>query len=414
MSIFKRKVENRTDMVSESDTGQNLTTELLRALLGTDEVTREQALEIPTVNACVSKIASTVSSIPVKLYQEKNGQVEEIKNDKRCFLLNHDTKDTLTSSQFWRAMIEDYYLGKGAYAYINKFYMDYLSINYIDNTHISFLKNTDPIFKDYTVCVQGSQYSKDSFLKILRKTKDGHKSIPLQEEAPTLFSVAYNTVKYENTLVKKGGNKKGFITSENTITKDTIDSLREAFKKLYGNNEENIVVLNKGMGFKESSNSCVEMQMNENKETRAQEIAALFNMRVSVINGNASEEDQEDYISNCIIPLLNDIELSLDRDMLTESEKENNYYWAFDTKELKRGNIKERYEAYEIAYRNNFLQVDEIRNMEDMKPLGFDFIKLGLDCVLYNPKTHEIYTPNTNETKKIGLKMKGGEEDNDS
>ena len=136
MSIFKRKVENRTDMVSESDTGQNLATELLRALLGTDEVTRKQALEIPTVNACVSKIASTVSSIPVKLYQEKDGQVEEIKNDKRCFLLNHDTKDTLTSSQFWRAMIEDYYLGKGAYAYINKFYMDYISINYIKITII--------------------------------------------------------------------------------------------------------------------------------------------------------------------------------------------------------------------------------------------------------------------------------------
>mgnify|MGYP006873195532 CR=1 FL=1 len=43
---------------------------------------------------------------------------------------------------------------------------------------------------------------------------------------------------------------------------------------------------------------------------------------------------------------------------MLESEKEQGYYWAFDTKELTRGNIKERYDAYEVAVRNNILQID--------------------------------------------------------
>ena len=94
--------------------------------------------------------------------------------------------------------------------------------------------------------------------------------------------------------------------------------------------------------------------------------------------------------------------------MLTEEEKENGFFFAYDVRELKRGNIKERYEAYEIGYRNNFLQVDEIRQMEDLKPIGFKFIKLGLDSVLYNPETGEIYTPNTNETTNMTL-TKGNE-----
>ena len=101
-------------------------------------------------------------------------------------------------------------------------------------------------------------------------------------------------------------------------------------------------------------------------------------------------------------------ESSLDRDLLTEEEKENGFFFAYDVRELKRGNIKERYEAYEIGYRNNFLQVDEIRQMEDLKPIGFKFIKLGLDSVLYNPETGEIYTPNTNETTNMTL-TKGNE-----
>jgi predicted kinase len=93
--------------------------------------------------------------------------------------------------------------------------------------------------------------------------------------------------------------------------------------------------------------------------------------------------------------VMSDIECSLDRDLLLESEK-GSFYWAFDTKELTRGNIKERYEAYKIGLEKNFLQIDEVREKEDMKPIGFEWITLGLDQVLFNPGTGQIYTPNTN------------------
>ena len=83
-----------------------------------------------------------------------------------------------------------------------------------------------------------------------------------------------------------------------------------------------------------------------------------------------------------------------------ESEKASRY-WAFDTKELTRGDIKERYEAYQIGLNQHFLQVDEIRKLEDMEPMGFDWITLGLDSVLYNPKTGQIYTPNTNAMQQM-------------
>ena len=86
---------------------------------------------------------------------------------------------------------------------------------------------------------------------------------------------------------------------------------------------------------------------------------------------------------------------------MLESEKEQGYYWAFDTKELTRGSLKERYDAYEIAVRNNILQVDEIRREEDYEPLGFNFIKLGLQDVLLNPETLEVFTPNTGQTKNL-------------
>lgn len=408
----KKKVyEERADTKEPVSVTPDIPADLLKALLGNENITREQALEIPSISGAISLIAGVVSCLPVKLYMQDGDKVREVKNDGRLKLLNHDTQDTLTATQFWRAMLEDYYLGKGAYAYINRSYLSVKSLHYIENSYIGILKNSDPVFKDYMIAVNGDAKEPFEFFKILRNTKDGMTGIPIQEEKKTLFSIAYHTMKYENTLVRKGGNKKGFLTSETQLAGDAITLLREAFRNLYSNNTETVVVLNKGMEFKESSNSCVEMQLNENKETNSVELSMLVNVPNSMLRGNATPQDKANFVDYCIVPLLNDIEASLDRDLLAEDEKATMYF-AFDTKELTRGNILDRYKAYELAYRNNFMQVDEIREKEDLQPLGFDFIKLGLDTVLYNHKTKEMYVANTDKTARMDdLKRGGGKAD---
>ena len=89
-----------------------------------------------------------------------------------------------------------------------------------------------------------------------------------------------------------------------------------------------------------------------------------------------------------------------DADLLLESEKKDHYF-AFDTKELTRGDISKRYSAYATALQNNFMQLDEVRALEDLPPLGFNYITLGLQNVLVNPQTGEVYTPNTNATANM-------------
>jgi len=62
-------------------------------------------------------------------------------------LLNDDTGDTLDSVQFWRALITDYFLGKGGYAYINRNRNNVSSLHYVNEDYIAIIKNTDPIFR---------------------------------------------------------------------------------------------------------------------------------------------------------------------------------------------------------------------------------------------------------------------------
>ena len=369
---------------------------LLQALIGKTKITKNEAISIPAVQGCIKFAADTVSMLPIKLYRDNNGTVEEIKDDMRIRLLNDDPGDTLDAAQFWRALITDYYLGKGGYAYIKRDFDGYESVHYVDEINISHIKNTDPIFKDYDILVQGAKYKPFEFIKILRNTKDGAKGVSIIEENSLFISVVYNSLVFEENLVKKGGNRRGFLKSEKEVSKDAMDTLKEAYARLYSNNTENVVVLNKGIEFQEASNSSVEMQLNENKETNSAGICVLFLFPLSVINGTATEKEYNNAFKMGIMPLLRAIECALDRDFLLENEK-NTYYWAFDTKEMLKGNMKDRYEAYGIAIDKGFMKIDEVRYLEDKEPFNIDWINVGLNSVLYNTKTGNVYTPNTDK-----------------
>ncbi len=396
MGIFSRHREQRAETVQFEDG-------LLSALLGESAVTKEMALQVPSVAGGIDLIAGVVAGTPVKLYKDEGGKAVEVRDDPRLRLLNDETGDTLNANEFWRAMVRDYYTGKGGYAYINSRRGKILSLHYVDETRISIMRNEDPIFKDFDICVDGTPYKPFHFLKILRATKDGMEGTPITQESAKLIEVAYQTLCFELYLVKKGGNKKGFLKAKQKLDKAAMDELKTAFRKLYGNgtNSDNVVVLNNGIDFQESSASSVEMQLNENKITNADEFSKLFHISPDVMSGKP--DSVEGLAKMAAIPLMTTIQCALNRDFLLESEK-GTYYWAFDTKELLKGSRKERYEAYRMALDANFMGIDEVRYEEDLPPLGLTWIKLGLNDVLYDPKTKLIYTPNTNQTSQMGEK----------
>jgi len=374
---------------------------LLSAILSQDSISCEQALNIPAVARCVNLISETVSMIPIKLYREEitGGKRKTVEvTDSRCDLLNEDTKDTLDGAQFKKALVRDYLLNGNAYAYINKQRNSVKSLHYVDSKNITINQNFNPIFKDYNILVHGQTYKPFEFLKILRATKDGARGSGIVEENGELLKVAYTTLKFEQNLVSTGGNKKGFINAKNRLTKEAIDALKAAWYKFYSNNDENVIILNEGLTFQEASNTSVEMQLNESKKSMSDSILEIF--------GVPTDWSWETFIKTAIMPILATFECALNRDLLLEKEKKS-FYFAFDTKEIIKGDIKTRFEAYKTALESNLMQIDEVRYLENLEPLGLNFIKLGLQDVLFNPVTKEVYTPNTNQITNIENKNGG-------
>ena len=72
-------------------------------------------------------------------------------DDRRTILLNSETGDTLDAYQMKRAVVLDYFLGRGGYIYIDKVRNEVRSLRYVAEKNISFNQNPDVIFKDYDI-----------------------------------------------------------------------------------------------------------------------------------------------------------------------------------------------------------------------------------------------------------------------
>lgn len=365
---------------------------LLRALLNNETITREKALTLPAVSGAVDFICNTVACMPVKLYKYKQGKITEVENDNRTRLLNGDTGDTLDAFQLKKAMVEDYLLGKGGYAYIQKQRNDVTGIYYVEENYITVMKNPDPIHKEYEIYVEGNRYEPYEFIKLLRNTKDGASGVGLTVEVSKALETAYQTLLYQLSLVKSGGNKKGFLKSQRKLGQEEIDILKKAWRNMYANNEENVVVLNNGLEFQEASNSSVEMQLNESKQTLKDEINNLFHIH-----------DEFDLtFKEAIYPIVKAFETALNRDLLLEKEKKN-YFFEFDTKEIVKASLQERYNAYKTAKETGFMTLNEIRQAENMNSIdGMDVVNVGLSAVLYDTDTGKYFTPNTGQQADLG------------
>ncbi len=406
MNLFKRllKRDNASDdneeKADESTENQSAGDILLQALLRGEEINKSKALSIPAVSSAVDRISNMVAMLPVKLYKSKyiDGKLtkEEVRDDKRTKLLNQDTGDTLDPFQLKKSIARDYLIEKGAYIYIEKQKNEFKSIRYIEPSQVSIMKNNDPIFKDVQYEVYGKTYETYNFLTVLRNTTDGASGKSIVNEISKSLETSFTTILYELGLVKKGGGKKGFLTSTTKLSDHEFKQLKKAWQRYYGNNEESVIILNKGLEFKEASSSSVELQMNERKKTLKEDINDVFH-----ISSNYDET-----VKDGVIPIISAIESALNKNFLLEEEK-GDFFFAFDTKKITRGSLKERYEAYKVASDTGFLGINEIRAEEDYDAIdGLDIIKLSLANVFYDTKTKKFYIPNTGAL----LDIKKGEE----
>ena len=344
-----------------------------------DKVTIDDALQIPIVNACVSRVSDVIASTDLRLYKKTDKGREEVENDNRVKILNTKVDNgSINNFELKKLIVRDYFLRGHCYFYVKRSGNKVEDIAYLDNVSIS--SNSDPFNKLFTIHAYDKTLRPHDTLRITRNTKDGMRGKSIIDETGLHFLLIIKTMERLLTDAKRGFLPKGMFKMEKNIR--DLDAVREDVRKMLSDKNSGYIFLNSSISYEP-----LEKKKDAENEAKANaselnKIAAMFGVPVSIINGGANEEDKFNFINFTILPLLATIEASLNRDLLLEREQ-GKYYFAFDTKELLKGNLKERFEAYQIAIKNNIMSMDEVRDLENMPRLNLGFYKFNIADAMY-------------------------------
>ena len=380
----------------------DLTPKQLDLLLESEEkpslaVTRQKALSLPSVYANVELITNTIGNLEIKLYLEYEGSVEEVKGDIRTLLLNDEPNAFMTGDELKKAMVRDYLLDGACYVFIDGqgLSKEKQKLYYLPTNKVNLLLSPGAILKEVTVLVEGQSYSIEHFMICTKNTINGVEGTGIVAECNDILKQALDNMEYTSRTMGNGGVKRGVLQSTRRLTAEAIAELKKAWKRLYEKNND-CIVLNEGITYHELQQTGAEMQMIESKSAIDADICKLFNVPVNMFDSSIPADVWDAFVKLSIMPILNKFEKVLNKCLLKTEEKDK-YYFAFDTKQLNKGDIEKRFKAYEIALKNGFMTPSEVRFEEDLNEIEtLNFVKLNLGDVLMDIASGSIYTPNTN------------------
>lgn len=347
-------------------------------------VTSKNVTEIPMVNSNINYIAGRIAPLKVKLYKKEDGKIVEVK-DERTKLLNNDCGGVISSYNTKFNMIKDYLIQGRSYIYIDRKGLKINSLRYVNPSDVMIMGNNDPIFKEVQYSVMGKPYNDFDFIT-LANTTDGVTFSGLINQNKTLLESAMYMLNNNKVSAKNSNAPKGIIESDIPLGQEELDALKSSWRKFVNSGTEQSFVLNQGLKFQNVGGNNQQNQIVEQQNLIDKQICALFGTSIELINGTANEQVEKLFIRAKLIPLLDKIIEEYNRVLLLESEKDTMFF-AFDLTEIsKDSSLKDRMEGYAVGLKNNILDINTVREIENLPriPNLDNVLKMNLSDVLFN------------------------------
>ena len=302
----------------------------------------------------------------------------------------------MTAQQFKRAILKDCILHGSGHALIEKNRNKFVKLHYTEENNVTELLDTQIIHKDAKLLVGGEEFEIYEFLTIAKDSKNGLKGVGILQKNKDILALALLEQSFLRSNLQNGGNLKGFFTSESRV-KDP-EELRAKIKSEV-NGSVKFSIFNNGIKYNPIQASNTDMQILQNRKFTNDELRKIFNIPSEI----KTNDDYRIFLKACITPYLNLFENALNKYLLLQKEKNNNYYFQFDVKELSKASIKERFDAYKVALDSGIKTINEVRIEENLENLqGMDVLKSSLGSVFYDITNQKYFTPNTGQVQSMG------------
>ncbi|WP_176718815.1 phage portal protein [Caloranaerobacter ferrireducens] len=342
------------------------------------KVSEYNAMTSTAVYACVRVIAETVASLPLPLYIRKTkGKEKAIKHP--LYSILHDLpNEEMTSFSFRETMMVHLLLWGNAYAEIVRDGAGNIVELYPlqpDKMVVERDKETKKIKYKYFIDGRQIIYPKEKIFHIPGLSFNGITGISPIAAAREAVGLSLAVEEFGARFFGNGA-RPGGILEHPGVLKDP-EKLRKQWEEVYRGvgNCHKVAVLEEGMKYHEIGIPPEDAQFLQTRKFQINEICRIYRVPPHLIGDlehatfSNIENQSIEFAVHTIRPWLVRWEQAIHKCLLTPSERKK-YFAKFTIDGLLRGDFKTRMEGYAIGRQNGWYSANDIRELEDMNPIG--------------------------------------------
>jgi HK97 family phage portal protein len=332
--------------------------------------------------AAVRLISETVGSLPLMVYRQKRDGSKEQVRDHWTYPLLHTSPNEIMTSMVWRETKQALLCTWGncySEMKLNPGQTRIEGFRFIPSSEVSpkWASNGNDV--EYHIGKLGTKKEIVPRKKMFHVPGLGFNGLvgfsPIRM-AKEAIGLGLAAEEFAARFFGKGAQPSGILEHPAELSEEAHDNLKKSFEEQQGGLENawRPMILEQGMQWKSISMPMTEAQLLESRQFSVVEIARIFNLPphllrdLSKASFNNIEEENLHFAILSIRPWLVRWEQALKKQVFDRFGLPD-MYAEFNLEGLLRGKQKDRYEAYRIGRNWGWLNVDEIRRLENMNPL---------------------------------------------
>ena len=216
----------------------------------------------------------------------------------------------------------------------------------------------------------------DDMIHLKNMSLDGYVGASPIALAQDIVGLALATQQHGGILFRQGGQIGGVVSHPGKLSKEASERVANSWRETHAGvqNAHKVAILEEGMTFNKVAITNEEAQFLETRRFQVQEIARLYGVpphRLGELDKatlNNIEQQNQQYVDSALKPIANAIEQLFDHHLLFDDER-SFLECKFDFDDMTRGDMKTRFEAYQIGTLNGWLNRNEVRARENMNPI---------------------------------------------
>ena len=342
------------------------------------DVNVDIALTLSAVWACVNRIAGTISTMPIQIFERlPNGGRRSVDYDHPLYQILHDTPNAdMTAIEFWQAMQSSVELWGNAYAAKQTSMNHIIGLDLLRPEHMTVRRLPDGSI-EYRYSDRGGVkvYKETEILHIKGMTLDGLKGMSPIAYMRNSIGLAIALEESAGELFKNGMRPGGILNVPHRLKGGQREELYQEIDDFKQSRNGGILVTELGEMFTPILVNPEDAQLLASRNWSVEEICRWFGVppylagytEKSTSWGTGMEQQNSAYLVYTILPRIRKIEQSIEKSLIPIEERRR-YYIRFNYEGLLRADSKTRAEVHALNVRNGIQSRNEARQKENLDP----------------------------------------------